>query len=481
MSGVVASTTARRRSEGCPRRTPRPAVRKPAVVPARGRRAAAVLTAGATVTLLALAASPLSAQWARGTAAAGMGGAGMVFATGYDAVDWNPANLATSPSWTLSLMEVGGAGLLTGTTLGDFIDIATAGGKGDPSLVTGLPDDGFRISATTEGFAVGKGADAADIPGPGSALPNLGLSIGPVGLRIRSQILTEAAMSRELADLTVNGYNPERIREYAVRETGFRVASFSEVTLGYGYALSNLSLGVGVRYVQGHRLSQGRLFEPRIDLRAKSLDVSGVAVEAPGGSGWGVDLGFAVDVGGGVRWSMAVRNAFQSMSWEESLKTHQASFTDEDFDDIELADLLDRFEETDLDPSGVSLPVFEAARGLFDQAYFPMVVRTGLGWAGNAGTRVEVVASAVAPKGRQHAAWDQRLALGVEQRVGFLVLRGGFSRAEDGIQALSGGLGFRFGPARFDAGVGTLSGSFGGIDYDGLQASIGLSLTGGER
>lgn len=424
----------------------------------------------------------LSAQWARGPVSAALGGGGMVWASGVDAVELNPANLAFGRGWSLSLFDVGAAGLLTGTTLADLEEIATAAGEGDRAVVDRLPADGFRLSAAAEGFLLSKGAEAAEVPTPGATLPTLGLSWGPVGLRVRSRVLAEAAMSREVADLTVSGFNPERIREYAVRETGFRAASFTEVTGAYGVSLAGrLGLGVGLRWVKGHRLAQGRFFEPEVDLNEETLRLTGVTVEAPGGSGWGLDLGTSLDLGRGVRVSLAARNLLQRMTWDDALRSHEAVFTDDDFDDADLADLLDRFADTPLDPEAVSLPVFEAARGLFEESYFPAEYRLGVGWEGARGTRVEVNAAAVEPRGREAAPWEERVSAGVEQRLGFLVLRAGYARADDGITALTGGLGLRAGPVRLDLAAGRLSGSGSFADHDGLHGSLALSLAGGGR
>ena len=128
--------------------------------------------------------------------------------------------------------------------------------------------------------------------------------------------------------------------------------------------------------------------------------------------------------------ALAAQNIAQRMTWDDALRSHEATFTDDDFDSADLTELLDRFADTPLDPSGVSLPTFEAARGLFTQAYFPTVYRAGVGWEGIHGTRVELDASAVSPRGRQSAPWEQRVSAGVEQRLKFLVLRGGYALAE---------------------------------------------------
>lgn len=453
--------------------------------PARGRAAVRGGTVG-LASLLALAPllppAPAAAQWAAGPVSGALGGVGAVWSRGVDAVELNPANLAFGRGWSVSLLDAGAAGLVRGATLGDLREIATAGGDGDRSVIQRLPADGLRVTSMTDGFFLSRGARAADLPSPGASLPSLGVSWGSFGVRVRSRVLAEAAMSQEVADLAVSGFNPERIRDYAVRETGFRVTSYTETTVAYATSLGGvLGAGVGVRWVQGHRLAQARFFEPEIDLDNETMRLSGVSVEAPGGRGWGVDVGLTLDVGGGVMVSLSGQNVVQRMTWDDALRSHEAVFTDEDFDGADLGELLDRFVDSPLDPEGVSLPVFEAARGLFTQAYFPAVYRAGVGWEGGAGTRVEINGAVVAPRGRQAPPWEQRVAAGVEQRLGFLALRAGYARARDGVAALSGGLGLRAGPLRLDLAAGRLSGSRDGIRYDGLQGSLGLSVAGGGR
>ena len=413
------------------------------------------------------------AQFSPGARSAGMAGAGLLFATGLDAAEWNPANLAWSKGWDISLFEFGAAGLLTGTTIQDLIDI-------DDAVVSRLPADGITLSTTLEGFAVANATSIADVPEVGSPIPTVGIAIGPVALRVRSRVMAEAHMSKELVDLTVNGYNPERIREYAVRNTSFRAASFTEITLGYGVTIGErLALGLGLRSVMGHSLSQGRFFEPIVDLAEESLAVTGAAVEAPGGSGYGFDLGMALDVGAGVRVSLVGTNLMQRMTWDEELVAHQAVFSDSDFDDdVDIPELIDRFEDMSVEAQGVSLAVFEASRGLFEQSYFPMTIRTGIGWTAG-GTSIELVGVAVSPRGRQHNAWDERVSAGVEQRLGFLTLRAGYSAANDGLTSVAGGLGLGFGPVKLEVSAGRLSGDLDGIDYDGAQVTIALSVRGG--
>lgn len=57
-----------------------------------------------------------SAQMAPGARSVGMGGGGMVFATGVDAIEWNPANLGWSDGWNVSVFELGIATMSSGAT-----------------------------------------------------------------------------------------------------------------------------------------------------------------------------------------------------------------------------------------------------------------------------------------------------------------------------------------------------------------------------
>lgn len=421
------------------------------------------------------------AQFSPGARSVGMGGAGLVFADGADAVDWNPANLTLSDGWSSTFLDVGGAGLVFGTTLGDLQEIASAGGGGDGGVVSRLPDTGLSISTVIEGFALDQLTSAADLPETGSALPTVGISFGQYGLKVRSRVFIDASMSRELVDLTVNGYDETKIQEYRVGDTELGVTSVSEVTASYGQTFrSRLSWGVGIRYVRGNLLSRGRLFEPEIDLGAETLLIRSAEVQSQGGSGYGMDLGLGVELPFGLRVSLSGRNVMQNMEWDEALVSHEAVLTGTDFDNNDFEELIDLFVEQSVDPTSVSLPVYEASRDLFHESYFPTVITVGVGWRSGS-TTLELVGSRASPNGRFRSVWDDRVSLGAEQRLGFLALRAGFAKASDGVQAASGGIGLNLGPVGLDISGGILSGSMDGIDYTGTQATVGLSIRGEGR
>lgn len=467
--------------------------------PRRRRREAAAAARALAALLVLLVPSAAGAQFSPGARSVGMGGAGIVFSRGVDAIEWNPANLALEEGWNLAAGELGGALLLSGVTFADLQEILEASGSGNAAVVARLPESGLRAFLVSEGFATSRAASAGGVPRPGSPLPSFGIQIGRLGLRVRSRVLAEARLSKELADLVVNGFDPARIQSYRVGDTGLRSASFTEITAGYGALLGErLALGAGVRFVKGHQLTEARFFEPIIDLADETIEVTGVAIEAAGGNGFGLDLGVALDLGAGLRASAAATNVMQEMRWDEDLVAHEATFLgcDEPFtpacpdgDDFErdLEELADRFEGRPLDPQAVSLPVFQTARGVYRDAFFPTTFRAGVGWRAG-GTAIELMGASVSPRGRQRSQWDERISLGLEQRLLFLTLRAGAAKGSDGLQAVGAGLGLELGPLALDVGGGLMSGGFElaeelvrpeDVDYAGGQLSVSLQIRGG--
>jgi len=450
---------------------------------------------------LALLASAQSgqAQFAPGARAVGMGGAGMVFSSGVDAIEWNPANLALEGGWNISLGEAGAAALLSGISLEDFRSIVEDDGSAS-AVVADLPATGITLATSTEGYLTDMSADGQDLPRTGSAIPTIGLAFGSFGLRVRSRVLNEARMSKELADLIVDGFDASEMQDYRVGNTGLRTTSFTEITGAYGTLLgSRMAIGVGARYVQGHKLIETRFFEPVLDLVNETADVTAAAVEAPGGSGYGLDVGLALDLFAGFRVSASATNVIQKMTWDDALVGYEYTFhgcddtapgctSSFEQDPEELLDSL-RYSNRTIDPSAMSLAMYQTAQGLYPGAFFPTVYRLGVGW--QAGwTTIELVGSSVSPKGREHSQWDDRISLGIEQRLFFLRLRAGGAKGSDGLQAISGGVGLGLGPVHLDVSGGLMSGGFEfaesvvapeDVDYAGGHVTVSVQIKGGGR
>lgn len=409
----------------------------------------------------------------------------MVFAAGVDAVEWNPANLGWAGGWNVSVFELGAVGLGSGAGIDEIlaifgVSVPGAGALSVSQIISGLPADGIHLSAVTEGFVTAYAAESANIPRPGSPLPSVGISIGPVGLRVRSRVMTDISLSRELADLIGNGFVQQNIQSYAVGNTGWSTTSFSEVTLSYGTKLGGLlSIGFGGRYVIGQGMVNGRFFEPVIDLNNSTLSVQTVAVEATSGTGYGLDVGLSLDLPAGFRAAASGTNVVQRMTWDEGLVAHTATYTEADFNsNLNFVDLLDRFQAEPITPNTASLAVYQASQGLFRESYFPQVFRAGLGWRAG-GTSLEAVGIKVSPRGRYRSAWDERISLGIEQKLPILTLRAGIARGEDGLGALTGGLGLGLGPVHIEASGGKFTGDGAAASWGGYYGTVALQIKGG--
>ena len=442
----------------------------------------------------------VAAQMSPGARSVGMGGGGMVFATGVDAVEWNPANLAWGGGWNVSLFELGLVGIGSGTTLYDFKSIIE-GGSDAASLVAALPSDGITLALITEGFGTAYVLDALDeLPNGantaplavGSPLPSVGLAIGPVAVRVRSRLRHDFRLSKELADLIGNGFELANVQNYAVGNTGWSSVSTSEVTVSYGLTIGEaLSLGVGGRYVMGHGMTQGRFFEPQVDLSCLSGDpncevmvLQTASVEGRDGVGYGLDIGASLQLPLGFRIAASGTNVVQRMEWDaDQIIGYHARYTDQDFDNnlgLGIEDYLDRFSTGEvIDPNSVSLAVYEASQGFLEESYFPQVFRAGLGWR-SGGTTLEAVGIKVAPRGRYASSWDERVSIGLEQKLPLLTLRGGYGFTESGITQYTAGLGLRLGPVHIDASGGQFSGERSdAAPWHGLFATLGLQIRAG--
>jgi hypothetical protein len=414
-----------------------------------------------------------------------MGGGGMVFAPGVDAVEWNPANLGRNRGWNVSVFEAGTGMATSGASLNGLFSLFDAALPGsdaeDPSaVIAAIPEEGLRVTSVSEGFAFAFAADASGLPTAGRPLPTIGVAVGPVGVRVRGRVMSELRLTREVADLIGMGFDSNRIEEYSVGETGWGSTWVTEFTASYGTMVGDiLSVGVGARYVMGHGMVQGRLSEPELDLVARSLSLESVVVESPGGHGFGIDLGAALDLPAGFRLSASGSNLMSRMSWDERLMAHSADFTEADFaQGRDYSELVDVFESRPVEPSTASLAVYQASEGLFDQNFYPQVLRGGLGWR-SGGTSVEVVGIRVSPRGRMASAWDQRVSFGVEQQIPVLTLRAGYAMGRDGSRTVTGGLGIGLGPLLLEGSAGVFTGDTSLLERQDFYATVALQLRGG--
>lgn len=303
---------------------------------------------GLLVSAPALAQSALS-----NFSATGRGGVVTTFATDYQALGVNPANLGRQgPSLVSFTIGEAGAGVgsqsLTNSQLKQLIfhsgDALTADQRA--ALVTNLNNkNALNINADATAFAL-----ALTLP-PG---------LGGLAVSVHQRLSGHAAFNRNSADIIVNGQQAALVQQYydaagnprsgstppllsaALDGTELQLALTNEFNVGYGVEVANvpgvfkLTAGAGYRYIQGVgvadvRVSGGSLLaysslSPVFDINYGSLAgsssfnyKSGSGLQ-PVGSGHGFDLGLAAEVGKVVRLGVAVTD-LGSMTWTGNVVT----------------------------------------------------------------------------------------------------------------------------------------------------------------
>ncbi|MEX0912167.1 MAG: hypothetical protein WD737_10285 [Gemmatimonadota bacterium] len=357
----------------------------------------------------------------------GMGGAYMGVARGYEAVFLAPGNfgLADAPVWSFGFPQVALGSTLVGpefTDLPDFLDFDDVGESRQTELLALIPNSG-----TAGEFSF--------------RAPIAALSSGGLGVGIAYNAVGRHTLSRDLAELLLEGYEEGRT-DYAVGNTFGERASYWDLAVGYGRNLGRLSVGATAHYIRGGTIVRSRMFEPRIFLATQDIEVDYVGVLARGGSGYGLDLGAAYIVSPNVTMSAAVSNAVSGMDWSEDLLLRDLTLDREMIDNATPRDLLNRYEATErpLEPTSAPSRAVQTAQGLYDEAEPPAVSRIGVSWRPASGTHLAADVHHKLTDGRLGDSWDQRVSVGVQQVLPIIKLRAGYAVANDGGNMLTGGL-----------------------------------------
>lgn len=447
-----------------------------------------VLLSAATLTACA---APAAAQVASSARAAGMAGAYEAIATGSEAIHWNPANLGLPgrPSWSLSLPRLNLAGTILGPGVFDVKDILDKGNDltdQDRALFLGdVPAAGFEL-------------------GGGASIPWISLSVGPFAAEASTTVLAGGSVGKEFIDLMLyarqyGDVNHERLADYRVGNTALRDAAFSTIAVSYGHALIELpfpvSVGVTARYVKGHDLQRGRIFEPQVDLDAEELSITALSIRSTGGTGYGMDVGISARPLPALTVGLTVQNIVQKMDWDENLELRGDVISSTELADLSVGDIYDRLELRPFDPNAAPLEAYALANDMYRQTYFPRVIRIGAALS-HGSTTLGATYSTTAGEGELTTGWPKYLAVGIEQKVpflSFLILRGGVATSLDGATALSGGTTLQLGPVGISAAISRLNGSErastpGAFDSSrfaerleagsGVGFSLGVDLTG---
>jgi len=428
-----------------------------------------------------ISASPTAAQnipWSR---SAGMAGSDFALARGFSTIETNPANLFVDGSVGLSIGASlhGGSVLVRGADVIQLADILRSAGSGDASLLAGVPAEGLSVNAFSESATASLLARLLDVPDPagGTPVPTFALTYRNFGAVYRQETIISGEVSRELVDLAVNGFNPEQIDDYAARGTGLRSYSTSSFTLAGSKDFGRLQIGVGGRYLMGRKLLRARVFEPEADVDTETILATTTAVESRGGQGGALDVGLTYRLGGNGFLSLAVQNVWQRMFWDEDLFYSQAGFDQNDLGGTDFRLLVDRFRPETLDPQATTLEAYETASTLFEESFQPRIVRAGAGWTLGSSFDIQVVAAKSFGAGALVPARTDRVAAGLEQRLGPIAVRLGGALEEGGSRQLAGGLGITMAFVRVDlAGGWTRERDASAVRMEGFSGSVGLGF-----
>jgi len=423
-----------------------------------------------------------AAQGMTWTRSAGMAGADFALTRGYAAVESNPANLFLEDSVAFSFGAAlhGGRLLVTGAGIFELADIATSAGLGSSTLLANVPATGLRIDAVSEGVTANTLAGMLDIPDPSARadVPTMGFTYKHGGLVIRQQTVASATVSRELVDLAVNGFIPEKINEYAAKDTRFRSFSLTSMTFGLGKRFSpRIAGGFAARYLHGRKMVVARVFEPVIDVDAESLSAAVASIESRGGTGFSLDIGGTFELRPDLFASLSVQNLVQRMNWSEDLWVSQSTFDQDDIGATDMRTLLRRFTPTEFDAAGTTLEAYAASQDLFTEAFLPRSVRAGIGFRAPSGTEIQLTASKNWGPGALFAPRPDRLALGVEHSAAIALFRAGVALERGGSMQIAGGFGLNLAAFKVDLAAGWTRGTGGmaGIVH-GLSGSMGIGF-----
>jgi hypothetical protein len=359
----------------------------------------------------------------------GTAGTGTILGFGIDAAFGNPAQLGWRQPSRFQIRLAGlGAGVsnnslgleeyrrYNGTDL-DELDKA--------AILSRIPLDGFRLR--TDG-----GASA------------LATRIGRWSVRADAFGVARGRLDRQLFELLFYG-NADRAAWTFANTDGEGMAGW-EVVLSHGRSLfrlfgRQLYAGVSVAHIRG--LYYARSYDARATLAAQEGGLSGAAradwITAEGGSGWGLDLGVAMEPW--PKWVVALKleHAIHQIGWSENVRERHYETSFENL-------TIDNYDDSMLVTTESSRPGAAFSRGL------PPCVRAGLG---RIGERLRLATElSVSLRDGLGASARPCLAGGVEYSpIHPLPLRIGAAVGGESEWAIGWGAGLLFGPVRLDTGI----------------------------
>ena len=383
--------------------------------------------AGLAVTASGVATAQLSNA---SSAATGLSGAYTARAQGYNAVYWNPANLAMPGNQRFSL-ALGAVDGTAGIKPIDYSRLSTYFGSTIPREVR----EQWLLDVEAEG------AQRGDMYGGATAL---GLSMGRIAFQVSSKSVSTMNLSPGATEafLFGNAGRDSTFRELALDGSRVRSAAYTTAAASYGMPfglvpLPNFAIGVTGKYIVGHGVMVARDAGSMIDSLPDFLFPAVITDDSTrhklrgAGSGVGLDLGAAWTVPG-FRFGVSIQNVVNTFRWDSTrMETQEATAYLNYFND-----------STDV----VKRPYAAGPADLREEVAamrFKPVIAAGMSfdWIPTMTISADVRQQIA---GGIEVGPESLVAAGAEWRVlPFLPLRGGVQVMSGGV-GLSGGFGLRF-------------------------------------
>jgi len=413
---------------------------------------------GVSATILALTAM-MMVMFAPGAAASGqssarslgMAGAFNSLAEGVDAPRYNPANLGLASHRNSSLELIGfGVNLNNNSiTLGDYNKytgaVLTDSDKED--ILGKIPSDGLKLVAEVEAsaFSFSLGRFAVSNTAVGAANVNL---------------------SKDILDLILNGNTLGD--EIELSDSYSDAVAYVQTGFSYGLpihksARKQLAVGGTFKYIQGLAVEQITKLEGGVSTLSTGFEGSGsmIAQTATGGSGWGLDIGAAMNLNEKYTVGASIRNFMSTISWSNNTEEHGYEFS---------------FDTMTVDNMDADYVVSEDYTREIDgfKTELPSVLTLGL--ADTEGKLLWAVDWEQGFKTEAGSSSKPRIALGAEYRgFGLLPLRAGFGTGGGKNSGFALGAGLNLAVIQVDFGVQTGT-SLSSSSSKGLNMALGLRL-----
>ncbi|HEY7770354.1 DUF5723 family protein [Longimicrobium sp.] len=381
-----------------------------------------------------LAAVPASAQVSLNSRALGMGGAYIGVARGQESLHLNPANLGlpNSPHWSAAIPQLAFGVQTIGVEPGDLWDLREYG-EMEPA-----ERDAFlaKIPASGTGGEIDVRA------------PIFSLQVGRFAVGAGYALVGEHTVNRSIVDLVLTGFEQSKLAQYNIDNTdGFR-AAFFDIHAAYGRRIGPLALGATGHYYIPREMVRSAFVQQDVVTNTAGIptdiEVTYQGVRAEGGSGFGVDVGAAMQPIPGLTLGVALDNAFNSLEWNEDLRLNTVTLNREDYESGDAETILSRYDESEQDyaDAGADPQTRALAQQILEERGqgLPMTLRVGGAFALPTSTTVGVQYQSQLEDSPISGMWENQVSVGVQQKLPIITLRAGLATDMADANMLTGGL-----------------------------------------